>query len=787
MWFAPFVAAVLSAGSSTEAVPLRQGTLAAQVSVSPQRALINQYCAGCHNERAKTGGLALNSLDPEKPGDNPEVWEKVVRKLRARTMPPAGAPRPAESGYDALVSSLETSLDRLAAAAPNPGRPETFQRLNRTEYRNVIRDLLALEIDSEALLPSDEANYGFDNVGLAGLSPTLMERYLSAAQKISRLAVGSPVRSPGGATTVLPPDLTQDRHVEGLPFGTRGGAIVPYTFPQNAEYEVRIQLARNVDDHIQGLTERHHLELLLDGARVHLFAVEPPSQASTSVDRQMEDGNFKARIPVTAGPHRVGVTFVERSEARRETERQPYQTSFGDRHPRTQPAVESVSILGPFDASGAGDTPSRRRIFVCRPTQPSNETACARTIISTLARRAFRRPVVEADLATPLEFYERTRPQAGFEGGIEVALRALLISPQFLFRIEQAPPNVAPNVPYRVSDVNLASRLSFFLWSSMPDEGLLDAAVRGRLHEPRILEQQVRRMLADPRSEALITSFAGQWLYLRNLSDAHPDPRLYTDFDDNLRQAFRRETELFFDSIMREDRSVLDLLRANYTFLNERLAKHYRIPNVHGSQFRRVEFGENNVRGGLLGQASILTVTSYATRTSPVLRGKWILSNLLGTPPPPPPPDVPPLPTNAEGKLLAMRDRMAAHRANPACASCHRLMDPLGLAMENFDAIGRWRDYDDGRTPIDAAGNLPDGSVFEGAAGLRKALLSRPDMFVTTLTEKLMTYALGRGLEYYDAPAIRAIVRDAARKDYRFSTIVKGVIDSTPFQMRRSS
>jgi mono/diheme cytochrome c family protein len=764
-------------------------SLVATGAQQPPRGFVNQYCVGCHNDRTKTGGLALDTIDVENVGANPEIWEKALRKLHARTMPPAGSPRPDERAYDNFATYLETALDRLAGANPNPGPTVTFRRLNRTEYRNVIRDLLALDVDVESLLPPDEANYGFDNVGNAGLSPTLMERYLAAAQRISRLAIGNPGRSPGGATFVVPPDLTQDRHIEGLPFGTRGGTVVRHNFPLDGDYEVEIRLALNVDDHIQGLTEPHQLELMLDGERVEVFKVEPATGGpANSVDRERDEGIFKRRVPVKAGPHDLGVAFIKRPSARAETERQPYQSSFGDRHPRTQPALHSVSVLGPFEPGAAGNTPSRQRIFVCRPSGASAEAGCAKTIISRLARLAYRRQVTDTDLAVPLDFYEQGRARAGFETGIELALRALLISPQFLFRIEQAPRGNAPNAPYRVSDVNLASRLSFFLWSSMPDEELLTEAINGRLGRPAILEQQVKRMLADPRSDALVSSFGGQWLYLRNLAEVKPDPRLFTDFDDNLRQAFRRETELFFGSIINEDRSVLELLSANYTFLNERLAKHYRVPNVYGSHFRRVTLGEDSGRGGLLGHGSILTVTSYATRTSPVLRGKWILENVLGAPPPPPPANVPPLEDNkSNGRVLSMRERMIQHRANPACASCHRVMDPLGLSMENFDAIGRWRTQDDTRRPIDASGGLPNGAGFAGMGGLRKALLERPELFVTTMTEKLLTYALGRGLEHYDAPAVRAIVRNARKNDYRFSSLVHGIVNSTPFQIRRPS
>ena len=788
VWIVGSLAVLCAATTQLAATGPQQASTESSASVAPPRNFVNRHCVACHNDRARTGGLALDTLDVENVSENPEVWEKAVQKLRARTMPPIGRPRPDEGSYDAVVSHLETSLDRLAATSPNPGRTDTFRRLNRTEYRNVIRDLLALEVDVESLLPSDESNYGFDNVGVGGLSPMLMERYLSAAQKISRLAIGSPFRSPGGATIMLPPDLTQERHLEGLPFGTRGGTMVSHHFPRDAEYEVQIQLRRDVNDHIDGLTEPHELELTLDAERIELFTVEPtPRGEGPGSERAAEEGTFKVRLPVNAGPREVGVTFLRKTSARYETQRQPYQSHFGARLSPTQPSLESVSILGPFDSVGAGDTPSRRRIYVCRPTEPSEDAACAKTIISTLARRAYRRPVTDADLEVPLAFYEEAQAKVGFEAGIEAALRALLVSPQFLFRIELDPPNVAPNAVYRVGDLALASRLSFFLWSSMPDDELLDLAARGTLREAAVFKAQVERMLADPRSEALTTNFAGQWLYLRNLAAVSPDPRSFPDFDDNLRQAFRRETELFFESIVNENRSVLDLLTANYTFLNERLAKHYGIPHVYGSHFRRVTLDDNSVRAGLLGQGSILTVTSYATRTSPVLRGKWVLENILGAPPPPPPPNVPPLQEGSPGgKVLSMRERMVQHRANPVCASCHQLMDPVGLSTENFDAVGRWRTRDEGGTPIDASGGLPDGSTFEGVAGLRQALLNRPELFVRTMTEKLLTYALGRGLEYFDAPTARTIMREARSSDYRFSSLIQGIVNSAPFQMRRS-
>ena len=755
-----------------------------QQGVTAGHAAVKQYCLGCHNTKLKTGGIALDSIGLENATEHPEAWEKVIRKLRTRSMPPAGLPRPDESTYKQLLSLVEGSLDRAAAANPNPGRTDTFRRLNRTEYRNAIRDLLAVDVDVSSMLPADESSHGFDNVTVGGLSPTLLERYLSAAQKISRKAVGSPIRSPGGDTIYLPPDLTQEERFEELPLGTRGGTVVPYTFPLDAEYEVQLRLARDRNEHVEGLKVAHEVEFTLDGERVRLFTVEPPEPGQ---DHHAVDQNLKVRIPVKAGPHVLAVAFVKKRSALLETERQPLQVHFNmDRHPRVQPALYSLTVNGPYAAKGPGDTPSRRRLFVCQPAAPGEEDGCAKRILATVMRRAYRRPVTDADLVAPLRFYRDGRKEAGFENGIEMALRSVLVSPEFLFRVEQDPAGVAPGSAYAVSDLELASRISFFLWSSIPDDELLDAAVRGKLKTPTVLEGQVRRMLADDRSRVLVTNFADQWLYLRNLSSATPDMRLFPDFDDNLRQAFRKETELFVESIMREDRSVIDLLSANYTFVNERLAKHYGIPNVYGSRFRRVSFGEDGTRGGLLRQGSILTVTSYATRTSPVIRGKWILSNILGIPPPPPPAFVPSLKENAGvGNNVPMRARLAQHRANPACSGCHQLMDPVGFSLENFDAVGRWRTMED-TTPIDASGGLPDGSKFTGVSGLQKAMVSRPDIFVTTFCDKLLTYALGRGVEYYDAPAIRKVVRDSEAQDYRFSSIVLGIVKSAPFQMRRS-
>ena len=779
----------LTGGAAAAAVLCLAVPSAAAPAASSARALLDQYCVRCHNDRLQTAGVALDAVDVEHVVHDTSLWERAVRKLRARAMPPAGSPRPDEAAYDDLVSYLETELDRLALAAPDPGRTDTFRRLNRTEYQNAVRDLLALDVDVTALLPPDDASYGFDNVGAVNLSPALLERYLSAAGKVSRLAVGSAAPAPGSRVVVLPADLTQEDHFDGLPFGTRGGTVVTHNFPADGEYEIQVRLSRNRNENVEGLYDPHDLEITLDGERLQVFEIRPNRMvvagyyADADIDKQLQ-----VRLVVGAGPHRVGAAFLKKSAALIETERQPYDAHFNmDRHPRTQPAVRSVAIAGPFAAAGAGDTPSRRRIFTCRPATAADEPACARTIIGTLARRAYRRPVSDEDLAGPLAFYARGRARGGFEDGIELALRALLTSTEFLFRIEQDPAGLPPGTPYRLSDIELASRLSFFLWSSLPDDELLVVAERGELADPAVLDAQVARMLADPRAHSLATNFAGQWLYLRNLDTARPNLRRYPDFDDNLRRAMRRETELLFASIVGEDRDVLDLLRADYTFLNERLARHYDVPNVYGDHFRRVGLGADSRRAGLLGHGSILTVTSYATRTSPVLRGKWVLENLLGMPPPPPPPDVPPLDEGGTGgAALSMRERMAQHRRNPACAACHQMMDPAGLAMENFDAVGRWRARDESWRAIDASGSLPGGGEFDGVAGLRQALLARPDLFVRTLTEKLLTFALGRGVDHADAPAVRQILRETARDGNRFSSLVSAIVKSTPFQMRRS-
>lgn len=752
-----------------------------------QRALLDQYCVTCHSERLEVGGLSLQDLDLNNVADHAEVWEKVVRKLRAGSMPPQPRPRPDAETYDGFRTWLEAELDAAAERAPNAGRTEALHRISRTEYHNVIRDLLGLEVDVSELLPADDTSYGFDNIaGVLGVSPTLMERYLSAARKISRLAVGSPVPSAIEETFRIASDLGQDAHIAGLPFGTRGGTLIDFNFPEDAEYVISV-----VPDGPLFI-ESHELEVTLDGERVELFTVGRTLEPGERRGLYAEADPREVRLRVNAGPHQIGVAFLRKTAAEPERTRKLYLRPFtgegsgGDS--RYQPYVDRVSITGPFESSGtrpALDTPSRARLFVCHASAADGPeaTACATDILSTLARRAFRRPVTDEDVGRLLTFYEQGATTSGFDGGIELAVRRLLVSPEFLFRVVEEPAEATPGVPYALSDLELASRLSFFLWSSIPDDELLDVAARGALRDPGALEAQTRRMLADPRAEALVTNFAGQWLSLRNAAAVQPDEDQFPDFGEDLRQGFRRETELLFSSVLRENRSVIDLLAADYTFLNERLARHYGIPNVRGSHFRKIAL-DDPARGGLLGHGSILTVTSYANRTSPVLRGKWVLENILGNPPPPPPADVPALEETTTGKQLTMREAMAQHRANPVCASCHQIMDPPGLALEPFDAVGRWRTPNQTQDDADVSGVLPDGTTFEGPAGLKEALLAHPDRFVTTVTEKLLTYAIGRGVEYYDAPAVRAITREAAPNNYRLTTLILGVVKSTPFRMR---
>src|SRR5215468_4391323 len=776
-----------SAASQQTSVPANPAAPAA-----PYRALLDQYCVTCHNERAKTAGLMLDKMDVDHVADGAETWEKVVRKLRGGMMPPQGRPRPSNDDAYKLISYLETSLDRAASNKPNPGRA-AIHRLNRTEYGNAIRDLLGLDIDVTDLLPADDESNGFDNIAdVLKLSPSLLEQYLAASRKISSLAVGDPAQPAVTQVFRTAPDLAQDEHIEGLPLGTRGGLLIHQTFPLDGQYDFRVFLLRNIVGYMKGLEWPHQLEITIDGERVFLAPV------GGDEDNKMSDANFAAaadtidarlrtHIPVKAGPHDVGVAFIRKSSAEYDEPLEPHTRDHDLQNMNGTPIVDRVDITGPYEPTGPGNTPSRRRIFTCKPATAAaaDEAACARKILASLARRAYRQPVSDADIDVVMKFYDSGRKNGNFEAGIENALAFILTAPKFLFRTESDPPNAVAGGVYRVNDLELASRLSFFLWSTIPDDELLNAAAQGKLKDPAVLDQQIKRMLADPKSQALTRNFAGQWLFLRNLQSAKPDGHEYPDFDDNLRQAFRRETELFFESILRDNRSVLDLLNANYTFVNERLAKHYGIPNVYGTQFRRVTLTDQT-RMGLLGQGSVLTVTSYPNRTSPVLRGKWILENILGTPPPPPPPNVPPLKENEEGaKPKSVRELMEEHRKNPACAGCHAVMDPLGFSLENFDGIGEWRTKDQSG-PIDASGQLADGTKVEGPVTLRQALMKHPEQFAGTVTEKMMTYALGRGLEYYDMPVVRGIVHDAARNDYKLSWIIVDIVKSTPFQTRKS-
>jgi mono/diheme cytochrome c family protein len=789
-------------------------SVAASRNAARAQAALTQYCLTCHNEKLRTAGMALTAADWNDIPGHAQLWEKVVRKLRTKTMPPANLPRPDQAGYDALASYIEEQIDAAAAAHPDPGHTEPVHRLNRTEYQNAIRDLLALDVDGSALLPADDQSYGFDNVaGVLKMSPTLLERYMGAAREISRLAVGTSKQPPLEETVRLRSDLSQYEQIEGLPFGTRGGAAVEYNFPQDGEYVIKSELL----DLFAGaqVKELHQLEVSVDGERVKVFTLTPrrPPANRNSQDNKGQAAEkdkpspdkpspedlqalgfggkppeFEVRVPVKAGPRVVTVTFVKKTSALSESVRQPFSRPHGEGdYLMYEPHLGTVTIVGPFNPQGAHNTPSRERIFTCYPSQPAQETACAKEILSMLARRAYRRPVGDAEVSGLLGFYNEGRAEAGFDAGIERALRAILVSPDFLYRVEMpSQMAAAKGAMSPLSDLELASRLSFFLWSSMPDDELIRAASQGKLSDPSVLQQEVHRMLKDERSAALAANFAGQWLRLRNVLGQEPDDVLFPNFNDNLRHDFVKETELFFRSIVKENRSVMDLLTADYSFMNERLAAFYGVPNVHGNYFRRVTLPDPN-RRGLLGQASILMVTSYSDRTSPVGRGKWILENVLGAPPPPKPANVPDLKENgANGQFLSMRERMEQHRANPACAGCHARMDPVGYAMENFDAVGRWRTVAENGQVIDATGALPDGTKFNGPAELRTLLAKSPEEFITVVSEKLFVYALGRGLEYYDAPTIRQMVRSASHDNYSFESLVLALVKSTPYTHKSS-
>jgi mono/diheme cytochrome c family protein len=809
---------------------------------APSKAFVDTYCVTCHNQRVKTAGLTLDTMSLTDVGADAEQWEKAVVKLRAGLMPPAGLPRPQQAVIDTFASSLETALDRAAAARPNPGRTEPFHRLNRAEYQNAIRDLLLLDVDATNWLPTDEVSYGFDNIaGVLKLSPLLTERYLNAAQKVARLALGTPA-PPNGDLYRVPDQLDQDVRLEGMPVGTRGGTRVDYIAPRDGEYDLKVRVGRGIDSDIPHFIGEQNLEISVDGERVHVFTLPETPGEDLNIERQVArapgtgrvrerrvdangdpipdeaalarrklDDDWVIRVPMKAGTHEIRATFLMKTNAVSEGFRKPFLKPYIGRGPtdnretREGAALRELEIMGPINPGGAATSASYRRVFTCRPAKPADEALCAKTILTTLARRAYRRPVDESDLGVLLDFYRKGREQGTFDSGIELALQRVLVSPSFLFRTEFDPPSLVvsgflgpsrvegsrtsatPN-SYRLSDLSLASRLSFFLWSSIPDDELLDLAIKGTLHEPVVLERQTRRMLADPRSQAFTANFAGQWLSLRRLPDIVPDPFLYPDYGDTLARAFQREAELFFDSVVREDRPATDLLDANYTFVNERLALHYGIPNVKGVNFQRVTLADDSPRRGLLGKGAILTVTALPNRTSPVVRGKWVLQNILGAPPPEPPPNVPSLPENGEKvtKVRTLRERLEQHRASATCASCHKLMDPIGFALESFDAVGKFRTVDENFEPLDNTGVYADGTRIDGVVGLRQVLLKHSDQFLANVTKTLMTYALGRGVEYYDAPAVRAILRDAAAHDYRLSSLVLGIVKSTPFQMRRS-
>ena len=792
----------IASPAAGKAQAARQITQPMAMPPAESRALLDQYCVTCHSNRLKTGGLVLEGRDTSSLADDPAFWEKIVRKLRGGTMPPAGRPRPDAARGHALVASLERSLDEAAATAPNPGRP-LIHRLNRTEYANAVRDLLALPVDAATLLPPDTSGFGFDNVAdVLTMSPGLLDRYISAAHRIGRAAMGDPaIRADLKRYNISRMLLQEDRETEAQSFGTRGGTTVQHHFPLDGEYVFRVDFhmsynQRRVD--VRGRHEDNQLDFRVDGERVTSVVIPKSVKLTTPADRYGgSDGGLdpvEVRVPVKAGTHEVSVTFARKIAAATEgvgPTRLPQSSSSywwftnpSNETGKFEMGLSFLDIQGPFSGQLPQDTPSRRRLLVCRPGGALGEDACATRILTTLARRAYRRPATADELATLMTFYRKGYEKGGFEPGVEFALERVLVAPQFLFRSEEGPTTGAS---HKVSDLDLASRLSFFLWSSIPDDTLLDLATRGRLSTPAVLDQQVRRMLADAKSDAMLEHFFGQWLWLRNMASVRPNTDIFPGFDDTLRSAMQRETALFIQSQVREDHGVADLLTANYTFVNERLARHYGIPNVYGADFRRVTLPEGP-RAGLLGQGSILTVTAYPNRTSPVVRAKWMLENLLGTPPPEPPPNVPQLTDDEKGQApSSMRAKMEAHRKNPVCASCHSMLDPLGFSLENFDAVGQFRASEgDGVTPIDPSGVMPSGLKFSGPAGFRAALLEQEDTFAITLTQKLLTYGLGRGAEFYDMPAVRKIVRDAAPGKYRWSALVSGIVKSVPFQLRRS-
>ncbi len=780
------VCTALSAGAMAWGQPAAPAT-----PLTAERALVKQYCAGCHNDSFKSGGMSLTRLNVAQPGQSAELAEKVIRKLRTGLMPPPGLPKPAPAAIQQLVATLENGIDRAATIHPNPGRP-ALHRLNRTEYANSIRDMLDLTVDVGPLLPTDDMSHGFDNMADAlTLSPALMEGYIRAASRIARQAVGDTSAQALTSTYTIPRVASQMRHVDGTPFGTRGGIAVTHNFPADGDYTFRLGFYYVPEGPLfgQNMGKGQQIEVAVNGARVALLDINPAMTLA-------KDGIKTPPIHIQAGPQKISASFISKFDGPLEDEFRPVEQSLVDVSTGNIPGMTSLphlhefQVTGPIQVAGLSETPSRRRIFSCHPTDTAGEIPCAKRILSSLARQAYRRPVTANDLEDLLGFYQSGRNAGNFETGIRTALQAVLASPEFVFRFERTPAGIAPGTNYRITDLELASRLSYFLWSSAPDDALVTLAAQGRLHDPVVLEGQVRRMLADRRSEALAANFAGQWLHLQNLKDANPDLYLFPNFDKTLSQSMRRETELLFDDILHNDRNVLTLLTANYTFVDERLAKHYGIPNVLGNRFRRVELTDPN-RFGLLGEGGILTLTSTAIRTSPVQRGKYVMEVLLGTPPPPAPPNVPALPENADArtanvaKQQSVRERMQEHRANPACASCHKLMDPIGFALENFDAVGIWRTMDSGQR-IDSSGQMFDGAKLDGPASLRQAILKHSDSFLGTFTENLLAYGMGRVLEFSDMPTVRAIDRDAALHNNRFSSFVLGIVKSRQFQMRRA-
>ena len=795
VWLA---AAGLSA-QTAPAAPAPRAQAAAANPVAQHRAMLKQYCIGCHNTRSPQPASEPVNLETANLDDvsaSAATWERVLRKLSVRAMPPQGMPHPSETDYQAFTTWLSGSLDRAAAARNNPGR-FVAHRLNRTEYGNAIRDLLALDVNVGDLLPSDGGDFGFDNIATSlRTSPFLLDRYLTAAQRISAMAIGNP-KVPAGTTDYsIGLEVTQRTHVPGLPLGTRGGTVVKHVFPADADYELFARLNRTILNGyagVEGWDKPHEFVILLDGEEVFSAKVGgPEDHAAASKDAidmipKIEE-RLKGKVFVTAGMHEVGYTWRDRRFERQDVWETSQRDSQEVHLAGGQPRLRTVSVRGPFDVKGVSNSPSRDRVFVCRPATAAEEPACAQRIFSTLTRRAYRRPATAEDVNAPMSFYKQARTNGGdFDAGIRAGVARVLASPSFLYRVERDPATVRAGAAHPVSDIELASRLSFFLWSSIPDDQLLNAATAGTLRQPGVIEAQVRRMLADPRADALVSNFTGQWLQLRGLeARVTPDLLLFPDFDDNVRKGFRKETELFFAHILRQNKSALELLTADYTFVDERLAKHYGIPGVYGSRFRQVKLTDPN-RRGLLGQGSVLSLTSVATRTSPVLRGKFILTTFLNTPPPPPPPNVPTLEESAKGGGAApktVRQQMELHRSNPTCASCHRIIDPVGFALENFNSVGQWRDTGADGAPIDAAGVLADGSKVDGPAALRQVILSRPEAFVTTLTERILTYALGRGVEPSDMPVVRTIVKGSAPTNYRLSSIITGIVKSAPFQMR---